>query len=137
MITNQNDINKYLQDYHAGRISKGLNTGLAKECNYQTGRTICLWVKVLLKQRKFLSTQNQRKRKKKSRPKRNKRWLNPQNRQKSKNQQNQNLNPRNQRKSRNQKRNQKKNPTKKNNLIFKHQKTANIYSQFFDFKIKF
>ena len=28
MITNQNDINKYLQDYHAGKISKGLDTGL-------------------------------------------------------------------------------------------------------------
>jgi len=30
MITNQNEINQYLQDYHAGRISKGLDTGLAK-----------------------------------------------------------------------------------------------------------
>ena len=30
MITNQNEINQYLQDYHAGRISKGLDTGLLK-----------------------------------------------------------------------------------------------------------
>ena len=30
MITKQTDINTYLQDYHAGRISKGLDTGLSK-----------------------------------------------------------------------------------------------------------
>jgi len=30
MITNQQEINSYLQDYHAGRISKGLDTGLQK-----------------------------------------------------------------------------------------------------------
>jgi hypothetical protein len=30
MITKQNDINQYLQDYHAGKISKGLGTGLQK-----------------------------------------------------------------------------------------------------------
>lgn len=30
MITNQNEINNYLQDYHAGKISKGLDTGLQK-----------------------------------------------------------------------------------------------------------
>ena len=29
-ITSQNDINQYLQDYHAGKISKGLDTGLLK-----------------------------------------------------------------------------------------------------------
>lgn len=30
MITDQNEINQYLQDFHAGRISKGLDTGLLK-----------------------------------------------------------------------------------------------------------
>ena len=34
MITEQNEINRYLQDYHAGKISKGLDTGLPQldEC---------------------------------------------------------------------------------------------------------
>ena len=34
MITEQNEINQYLQDYHAGKISKGLDTGLPQldEC---------------------------------------------------------------------------------------------------------
>lgn len=30
MITNQNEINSYLQDYHAGKISKGKGTGLVR-----------------------------------------------------------------------------------------------------------
>jgi len=41
MITKQNDINQYLQDYHAGKISKGLGTGLQKlddSIRFKTGQ---------------------------------------------------------------------------------------------------
>ena len=41
MITNQNEINQYLQDYHSGLISKGLGTGLLKlddSIRFKTGQ---------------------------------------------------------------------------------------------------
>jgi len=41
MITNQNEINQYLQDYHSGKIAKGLDTGLLKlddSLRFKTGQ---------------------------------------------------------------------------------------------------
>ena len=41
MITNQNEISRYLQDYHEGKISKGLDTGLLKlddSIRFKTGQ---------------------------------------------------------------------------------------------------
>ena len=41
MITKQTEINQYLQDYHSGKIAKGLDTGLLKldeSIRFKTGQ---------------------------------------------------------------------------------------------------